>query len=141
MYNRRPLLLIIKEIEKRIKEKDFSVRSLEWELNERGFKNINRGKIYRTFYTKDDAQYFLNSADDTIEAVLTVLGITSEDLMQSIISKEEETYPDEIKEIMEFVRKPESMPYLKLAYAQYKVNVAEENVKRLEQAILNQSPK
>ena len=141
MYNRRPLLLIIKEIEKRIKEKDFSVRSLEWELNERGFKNINRGKIYRTFYTKDDAQYFLNSADDTIEAVLTVLGITSEDLMQSIISKEEETYPDEIKEIMEFVRKPESMPYLKLAYAQYKVNIAEENVKRLEQAILNQSPK
>ena len=97
--------------------------------------------IYRTFYTKDDAQYFLNSADDTIEAVLTVLGITSEDLMQSIISKEEETYPDEIKEIMEFVRKPESMPYLKLAYAQYKVNVAEENVKRLEAAILNQSPK
>lgn len=141
MYNRRPLLLIIKEIEKRIKEKDFSVRSLEWELNERGFKNINRGKIYRTFYTKDDAQYFLNSADDTIEAVLTVLGITSEDLMQSIISKEEETYPDEIKEIMEFVHKPESMPYLKLAYAQYKVNIAEENVKRLEQAILNQSPK
>lgn len=141
MYNRRPLLLIIKEIEKRIKEKDFSVRSLEWELSQRGFNNINRGKIYRTFYTKDDAQYFLNSADDTIEAVLTVLGITSEDLMQSIISKEEETYPDEIKEIMEFVRKPESMPYLKLAYAQYKVNVAEENVKRLEQAILNQSPK
>ena len=114
MYNRRPLLMIIKEIENKIKEKEFSVRSLEWELDRHGFKNINRGKIYRTFYTKDDGQYFLNSADDTIEAVLTILGLTAEDLMREIIKKEEDKYPEDIKEIMEFVHSPESLPYLKL---------------------------
>ena len=141
MYNRRPLLMIIKEIENKIKEKEFSVRSLEWELDRHGFKNINRGKIYRTFYTKDDGQYFLNSADDTIEAVLTILGLTAEDLMREIIKKEEDKYPEDIKEIMEFVHSPESLPYLKLAYAQYKANIAQDNVKRLREAILNQSPK
>lgn len=141
MYNRRPLLMIIKEIENKIKEKEFSVRSLEWELDRHGFKNINRGKIYRTFYTKDDGQYFLNSADDTIEAVLTILGLTAEDLMREIIKKEEDKYPEDIKEIMEFVHSPESLPYLKLAYAQYKANIAQDNVKRLREAVLNQSPK
>lgn len=141
MYNRRPLLMIIKEIENKIKEKEFSVRSLEWELDRHGFKNINRGKIYRTFYTKDDGQYFLNSADDTIEAVLTILGLTAEDLMREIIKKEENKYPEDIKEIMDFVHSPESLPYLKLAYAQYKANIAQDNVKRLREAILNQSPK
>ena len=141
MYNRRPLLMIIKEIENKIKEKEFSVRSLEWELDRHGFKNINRGKIYRTFYTKDDGQYFLNSADDTIEAVLTILGLTAEDLMRTIIKKEEDKYPEDIKEIMDFVHSPESLPYLKLAYAQYKANIAQDNVKRLREAILNQSPK
>ena len=141
MFNRRPLMLIIKEIESRIKEKEYSVRSLEYELDKRGYKNINRGRIFRTFYTKEGAQAFLNGADDTIEGVLTVLGTTSEDLMRDIICKEESKYPEEIREIMEFIKKPEALPYLKLAYAQYKAKQAELYVEKIERELINPSPK
>lgn len=141
MFNRRPLMLIIKEIENKIKEKEFSVRSLEYELDKRGYKEINRGRIYRTFYIKEGAQSFLNGTDDTIEGVLTVLGITSEDLMRDIIRREESNYPEDVKEIMEFVRKPEAIPYLKLAYAQYRAKQAALEVERIEKELSDTSPK
>jgi len=141
MYNRRPLLTIVKAIERKIKERDYSIRSLEQELDKKGYDKITRGKIFRTFYTKDGRQFFLNSADDTIEAVLDVLGMTAEDVMRDILQREENEYPEDVKEIFKFARKPEALPYLRLAYAQYKAREAELEVERIKEELSKSSPK
>jgi len=141
VFNRKPLMTIIKEIERIIKEKKYTVRSLEQELDRAGYDEITRGKIYRTFYTKDGRQFFLNSADETIEAVLTVLGLTSEDIMRNIVNKDNSIYTGELKEIMDWANKPEAEPYLKLAYAQYKKKLMELEVERIQKALGVNSPK
>ena len=141
MFNRKPLMSIIKEIERLIKEKKYTIRSLEQELDRAGYDEITRGKIYRTFYTKDGRQFFLNSADETIEAVLTVLGITSEDVMRNIIHEDDMVYTGELKEIMDWVHRPEAEPYLKLAYAQYKTHLMAQEVERMQKALGVTSPK
>jgi len=138
MFNRKPLMLIVKEIERIMRERDYSIRSLEQELDRCGYGDITRGKIYRTFYTKDGRQFFLNSADETIEAVLTVLGLTSEDIMKNIVGGEKQ-YTGELKEIMEWTKTQEAEPYLKLAYTKYKAKQMEIEAERIEKSLL--SPK
>ena len=110
MTTRRPLMLIVKEITRRLKSRGYSIRGLEKDLKEIGFDDINRGKLIRLFYTSDkNQQDFLNNCDDTIEAVLTLLNITEEDLFMAVLNKSivgDAGFPG-------FLKDPDAKPLLK----------------------------
>ena len=140
MYNRRPIMDIMSLIHSIIKEKGYSARSMSESMEALGFES-NRGKIDRAFYSGKDKQVYIQNLDDTIEGVLAVFGMTAEDLYEILLKKERESIPDELQEIVAFTRKPEAIPYLKLAYAQYKAKKASQEVERMQRALKITSPK
>lgn len=156
MNLRRPLMLIVKEITHNLKQHGYSIRALENDLANKGCGDISRGKLIRLFYTSEkNQQAFLNSTDDTIEAVLTLLNITSKDLFSSIMNqyyKENNIYQhfednEELKNkkgFIEFLKNPDAMPYLKRAYKQYTQDQIREELeqirKELEKVLKDEYP-
>lgn len=138
MVTRRLLLRIVTEIKTLMEEKELSSRELAEMCNKRGFEGVTRSKILRAFYTGENRQFFLNNTDDTIEAVLTTLGYTGEDILDRILRKDNKVN-DVVErtpvEIIDFVRDKKSIPYLKMAYAEYKLNGAREEYERLKEQI------
>ena len=132
MGTRRPILEVVREISRRLKLKGYSIRRVEADLKKIGINNINRGKIIRLFYVSGkNNQDFLNNADDTIEAVLTLLDLTSQDIYQTLL--EQSTEYD--TEMINFIQNPEAVPYLKQAYSQYKADKLESEIKQLQEQI------
>ena len=140
VVTRRLLLRIVTEIKTLMEEKELSSRELAEMCNEKGFEGVTRSKILRAFYTGENRQFFLNNTDDTIEAVLTTLGYTGEDILDRILQKDNEVN-DVVErtpvEIINFVKDKKSIPYLKMAYAEYKLNGAREEYERLKKQIVS----
>ena len=132
MGTRRPILEVVREISRRLKLRGYSIRRVEADLKKIGITNINRGKIIRLFYVSEkNNQDFLNNADDTIEAVLTLLDLTSQDIYQTLL----EQCTDYNTEMIDFIQTPEAVPYLKQAYNQYKADKLESEIKQLQEQI------
>lgn len=132
MGTRRPILEVVREISRRLKLKGYSIRRVEADLKKIGITNINRGKIIRLFYVSEkNNQDFLNNADDTIEAVLTLLDLTSQDIYQTLL----EQCTEYDTEMINFIQSPEATPYLKQAYNQYKADKLEGEIKQLQEQI------
>ena len=132
MGTRRPILEVVREISRRLKLRGYSIRRFEADLKKIGITNINRGKIIRLFYVSEkNNQDFLNNADDTIEAVLTLLDLTSQDIYQTLL----EQCTDYNTEMIDFIQTPEAVPYLKQAYNQYKADKLESEIKQLQEQI------
>ena len=131
MSDRRPLLDIVKEISRRLKLQNYSVRRLETDLKNIGVE-INRGKLLRLFYNSEkNNQDFLNNTDDTIEAVLSLLELTNKDIYKSLLGKSL-NYDTEFSN---FINDPEAKPFLNEAFNKYKANKLEEQVKELQRQI------
>lgn len=126
MITRRLLVRIVTEIKKIMDEKDVSSRELEDMCKKNGFPTVTRSKILRAFYVGNGKQFFLNSTDTTIEAVLTSLGYTGDDVIDRIVKTDNhvEVSCNVSNEIREFVQNQEAVPYLKMAYTQFKLNQA-----------------
>ncbi len=134
--NRRPIEKIVLEVYKIIKEKNYSLRSISEKARSAGFEYMNRGVVGRNFYEGADKQLFIKKLDDYIEAILTVTGFTNEDLFKRIIR------PDLLdegiqEEIVAFIRNPKALPYIKMAYIQYKKDKLEEELRKLKSEINN----
>ena len=134
--DRRPIGKIVAEVYKIIKERNYSIRSIADKAQEIGFKYMNRGVVDRNFYEGAEKQLFIKKLDDYIEAILTVVGLTNEDLFKRAI---EEEITDGIinRDIIRFVRNPESLPYIKMAYIQYKKDKLEEELQNIKSEIDN----
>lgn len=115
--NRRPMERILNEISSILSARGYSIRKLEEKLHDIGY-DVNRGKIYRTFYDARGTRVFLEGYDDTIEVVLKALDLSSDDIIRRCLGEEREMTPHD-REIVNFLSTPEAMPYLRLAYAQY----------------------
>ena len=115
--NRRPMERILNEISNILTARGYSIRKLEEKLSDMGY-DVNRGKIYRTFYDAKGTRVFLEGYDDTIEIVLKALDLTSDDIIRRCLGEDREMNPYD-KEVINFLSTPEAMPYLRLAYAQY----------------------
>ena len=132
MEERRPIMPIVKEVTRRLKLNNYSIRRIESDLKQAGISDISRGKLIRLFYTSEkNNQDFLNSVDDTIEAVLNLLGITSKDLYQSLLDQ----YRGNTTEMSRFIQDPDAMPYLKEAYNKYKADKLEKQIQELQDQI------
>lgn len=134
MSTRRPIMKIVKEVTRKLRLKGYSIRKIEEELLNLGFNNINRGKLIRTFYTSNkNQQEYLNSVDDTIEAVLTWLDLTEEDLFISLLDQSSESRIP--KDISDFIRDPDGMIYLREAYKKYKADKLEKEIEAIREQI------
>ena len=132
MDERRPIMPIVKEITRRLKLNNYSIRKIESDLKRSGISDISRGKLIRLFYTSEkNNQDFLNSVDDTIEAVLNLLDLTSKDLYQSLLDQ----YTGNTTEMSRFIQDPDATPYLKEAYNKYKADKLEKQIQELQDQI------
>ncbi len=128
--NRRPVSKVVTEVYKIIKEKNYSIRSISDKAQRAGFDYMNRGVVGRNFYEGAEKQLFIKKLDDYIEAILTVTGFTNDDLFKRIIRPE--LLDSGIQEeIALFIRNPDSLPYIKMAYIQYKKDKLEEELRNL----------
>lgn len=144
MVTKRLLIRIVSEIKKIMSERKMSSRELAELCEKKGFTGVTRSKILRAFYVEDGRQFFLNNTDDTIEAALTVLGYTGDDVLKRILDEDNDIINVHVtsnlpQEIVNFIRSTEAEPYLKLAYAQYKNVKAQEELKMLQEKILQQN--
>ena len=135
-FDRRPVEKVVREVSKIIKEKNYSIRSISEKAQSIGFEYMNRGVVGRNFYEGAEKQLFIKKLDDYIEAILTVTGFTNDDLFKRIIR------PDILEtgiqeELALFVRDPVSLPYIKMAYIQYKKDKLEEELRSLKSEMNN----
>ena len=128
--NRRPVSRITREIYKIIKEKNYSIRSISDKAQKLGYDYMNRGVVNRNFYEGVDKQLFITKLDDYIEAILAVVGLTSDDLFERLLTNTE-INPSIPKEISNFVNNEEALPYIKIAYIQYKKDKLEKELQAL----------
>lgn len=140
MVTKRLMLRIVKEIKKIMEEQRLSSRKLTDLCNQTGHKTT-RSKILRAFYTDEGKQFFLNNTDDTIEAVLSTLNLSGDDILKRILDEDNNithivSQTELPQEIINFIRTKEAEPYLKLAYAQYKKAEAQKEVERIQNEIL-----
>ena len=140
MVTRRLLVRIVTEIRKIMTERGISSRELADLCAKKGFNTVTRSKILRAFYVTEGRQFFLNNTDDTIEAALTVLGYTGDDLLKRIFEKDEnivyvQNETELPQEVINFIRTKEAEPYLKLAYAQYKNMLAQKELENIQREI------
>ena len=135
MYNRRPLNAIFEVIRKEIKTKNWSILRFADEAQKRGFDNITRGKVQRTFWPDEGANSYINHLDDYIECALTIIGLTSDDILNKVIQTDRRGIPKDLLDVIEWSRRPEALPYLKLAYAQFKLDEATREANRIKKEI------
>ena len=140
MVTRRLLIRIVSEVRKIMQEKELSSRQLSEMCDKKGYHGVTRSKILRAFYVTDNRQNFLNNTDDTIEATLDTLGYTGDDILNRILDEDNDIinvfHQTELQqEVINFIRKPEAEPYLRLAYAQYKNNMAKKEMEEIQNMI------
>lgn len=140
MVTKRLLLRIVSEIKTIMEEKGLSSRELSEMCNKAGYDAVTRSKILRAFYITEGRQFFLNNTDDTIEAVLSTLGYTGDDVLKRILDKDNDLTnvfheTDLPQEVINFIRSKEAEPYLKLAYAQYQNVEAKKKLEELKKQI------
>lgn len=140
MVTRRLLIRIVSEIRKIMQEKELSSRQLSEMCEKKGYPGATRSKILRAFYITDGRQNFLNNTDDTIEATLDTLGYTGDDILNRILDEDNDIInvfhqTGLPQEVINFIRKPEAEPYLRLAYAQYKNNMAKKEMEEIQNLI------
>ena len=128
--SRRPVGKVITEVYKIIKEKNYSIRSISEKAQSIGCDYMNRGVVGRNFYEGADKQLFIKKLDDYIEAILTVTGLTNDDLFRRIIRGDIENEMIQ-RDVIGFINNPESIPYIKMAYIQYKRDKLEEELRDL----------
>lgn len=132
MYRRRPVREIVDKIRELIKEKNYGALSLANKIQSLGIsEDVNRGRIERAFYSGQSKLSYIASLDETIEAVLTVFGLTNEDLYNMLLDNPPEIKFDLGDEMLEFVNNPEAVPFLKNALTQYKIHKAEQEIEKL----------
>jgi hypothetical protein len=133
MESRRPVEQILKDIKRRMEKRKLGSVALS-DLIEAtdGCKKVGRGKIDRLFYPGINRSVYVDTIDDTLESILTVFGITIEDVFDSILGRAKKDLSEEEMEIHEFVNNPEAIPYIKIAMKQYKIKKAQEEIERLQ---------
>ena len=129
-FNRRPVSMITKEIYKIIKERNYSIRSISDDAQKLGYEYMNRGVVNRNFYEGADKQLFVTKLDDYIEAILAVVGLTSEDLFERLITNQNIS-PAIPKEISNFLNEEDALPYIKMAYIQYEKDKLEKELQAI----------
>lgn len=138
MEENRLMIRIVSEIKKIMDEKHLSSRDLEAICEKHGFKGVTRSKIIRAFYTGEGRQFFLNSTDDTINAVLTSLGYTGDDILKRLLYGNLELANGDgtfNKELREFLKNDNFIPYLKLAYAQCKADETKKELEKIQEQL------
>ena len=139
MVTNRLLVRIVTEIRKIMIERGVSSRQLEKMCNNLGYP-VTRSKILRAFSVENAKQSFLNNTDDTIEATLIAFGCTGEDILNRILHEDDLFNFDPLQshlsdDLIAFVNSPEAVPYLKLAYAQYKAKLAKKEIEDLQHVL------
>ena len=135
MYNRRPLNAIFDVIRKEIKDKNWSILRFADEAQKRGFDKITRGKVQRTFWPEQGANSYINHLDDYIECALTIIGLTTDDVLNKVIQTDRRGIPKDLLDVIEWSRRPEALPYLKLAHAQFKLDEAKREAEQVKKEI------
>ena len=134
MDNRRPVKQILVEIKRKMEQKKLGSVALS-ELIEANGRSVGRGKIDRLFYGGVNRSVYVDAIDDTVEAILEVFGMTTEDLFKSILNEDSKVRTQEEKELIDFALDEKARPYLKVAMAQYKIKRAEEELEKLKSQI------
>ncbi len=132
MNNRRPVSEIMAKVKEVIKENGYGALSLSDKIVSTGIKkDMNRGRIERAFYHGVNQLSYVQSLDDTLEAILTLFGLDSKDIYLMLLNNDTKGYSEEEKMFMEFVKDPKAKPFIKLAMAQYKLKQAEDEIKKI----------
>ena len=136
MVNRRPVSEIMAKIKELIKQNGYGAASLSDRIVDTGIKpDMNRGRIERAFYHGVNQLSYVQSLDDTLEAILTLFGLTSDDIYRMLLRKEFEYKDEEERICVEFARNPETRQFVKVAMAQYKLKKAQEELEKLNNEI------
>ncbi len=136
MENRRPISEIMAKIKEIIKQNGYGAASLSDKIVDSGIKpDMNRGRIERAFYHGVNQLSYVQSLDDTLEAILTLFGLTTDDVYRMLLKKEPEYMDEEERLYVEFARDPETRQFMKIAMAQYKLKMAQEELEKLNKEI------
>ena len=136
MERRRPISEIMAKIKEIIKQNGYGAASLSDKIVDTGIKpDMNRGRIERAFYHGVNQLSYVQSLDDTLEAILTLFGLTTDDIYRMLLNKEPEYVDEEERALVEFAKDPNTRQYMKLAIAQYKVKKAQEELEKINSEI------
>ena len=129
MYRRRPVTEIVNKIRELIKKNEYGSLSLSNKIVSTGInKSMNHGRIERAFYQGVNKLSYVKSLDDTIESVLTLFGLTCEDLYTMLLEDSTKGFDKEQREFLEFIGNPDAKPFIKIAMAKYKIKKLEDEV-------------
>lgn len=132
MYRRKPVTEIVEKIRELIKKNSYGALSLSNKIKSTGIRpDMNPGRIERAFYQSVNRLSYVKSLDDTIDAVLTLFGLTNEDLYKMLLEGNVEEFDKEEKEFMKLIKDPEARPFLRLAMAQYQLRKIEKEIGKL----------
>lgn len=132
MYRRRPISEIMLKVKQLIKKNGYGALSLSDKIVSSGIRpDMNRGRIERAFYHGVNQLSYVQSLDDTLESILTLFGLTNDDLYEMLLNDNLEGMSEEDKMCIDFAKNPQARPFIKLAMAQYKLKQAEKELEKL----------
>lgn len=132
MYRRRPVSEIMLKVKQLIKKNGYGALSLSDKIVSSGIRpDMNRGRIERAFYHGVNQLSYVQSLDDTLESILTLFGLTNEDLYEMLLNDNLEGMSEEDNMCIDFAKNPQARPFIKLAMAQYKLKQAEKELEKL----------